>query len=1285
MKTLRAASAFLVKKLWSLIAFAVVLVALVISLLRYALPYLNDHKDYVQSYISKQYSVEISIGELSASWQNSGPALVLREVLIAKGDQSPIELSVGEIFLEVEFWPSLFKQSLQSNQIVLNRLDLELDLPQLKQGDSDFPILQALENVFLSQLSNFLVSNSRLTLNSELHTKSIQIEKLSWLNEGNRHQGVGAFALEDFSNNKAQFILDLKGDVRRYNGTLYANAQDINLAAWINEYTGLQNELADSKGNFEVWAQIQNSEFVRLDGEILPTSLTWQRGETVMQNELTARFAAEKKQNSWDFLIKDAEFKNSDSVLTSEWAGNYVSPSSFFVELKDAIDLSPLKSLVPIYSIELADQLALSRAKAEVSSIQLWATGNDTFVQAQVDKIGWREQNLVPGVSDLSAKIYWHNNTGKVHISAEQKIIEADGLFDRVFTLSNFDMPIFFNLDGERNSLAIETSEITVDELDISLQAEYGFTDQFLSLNAKVRDALSLKQVKKFLPKQLMGENTRKYLVDALMGKGTLNKGSLLYHGKTSDFPFTQQEGVFQSELSIDSADFLFSKDWPHLHDLDVDLHFKNSGLELTSKKAKLQGISVSEIRAAIPNLSAGARLDIKASTKAQGDIVSSLFLDSPLSATLGPLLQEQVIFSGELAGELQLDIPLSQPQKTVASGSITFDSNDILLTALQLNLRESSGELTFINDKIELEIQNALLLGQPVELSLNGEQAERFYSINANMQGFWDGQGIIENTVPSLSAYANGDVGWNLDVDVQLTQNDFEYAAVLKSSLQGLELNLPAPYYKAANESQALIVNSRGDKLASVVELSLGEELLFDGVLAHQERKFNRAHLALGKTEFETRGVGFSISGELKQIDFEPWYEFVKSITQTVAQTNESPLLSAPQRMFVNVERLGFAGYTLSDLNLNVKQLMERWDIELDSDQLRASVNVFDQLYSKGIQIDAEYLRLPKQFADNERQTISASDFDPKTLPTINFTCKSCELFGYDFGRVEIEAEPNSDGLKISQLLFDNENGRLNASGQWYKRNDDHYTFIAGDLGASDFGEFIQNFGFDSGIKDSSADLDFALTWQNSPLDIELENIDGEITWQLSDGYLTEVSDKGSRIFSLLSLNSLVRKLSLDFRDVFAKGFFYDSMQGSLQITEGKADTRDTNIDGAAGEIEIYGNTDLAKQTLNYNVSFTPNVTGNLPFLMFFTVSPPSAIAALAIDQVLTSAKVISNINYSVTGTFSEPILIETGRESTEVDLPARRSTEEKKADDFVAPTEQDLLKIEVDDGRSD
>ncbi|MEC9170892.1 MAG: AsmA-like C-terminal region-containing protein, partial [Pseudomonadota bacterium] len=59
--------------------------------------------------------------------------------------------------------------------------------------------------------------------------------------------------------------------------------------------------------------------------------------------------------------------------------------------------------------------------------------------------------------------------------------------------------------------------------------------------------------------------------------------------------------------------------------------------------------------------------------------------------------------------------------------------------------------------------------------------------------------------------------------------------------------------------------------------------------------------------------------------------------------------------------------------------------------------------------------------------------------------------------------------------------------------------------------------------MKDSSANVAFDITWPNAPMDFGFEKLNGNVEWSLSDGYLTELSDKGSRIFTLFSLNSLV------------------------------------------------------------------------------------------------------------------------------------------------------------------
>ena len=133
------------------------------------------------------------------------------------------------------------------------------------------------------------------------------------------------------------------------------------------------------------------------------------------------------------------------------------------------------------------------------------------------------------------------------------------------------------------------------------------------------------------------------------------------------------------------------------------------------------------------------------------------------------------------------------------------------------------------------------------------------------------------------------------------------------------------------------------------------------------------------------------------------------------------------------------------------------------------------------------------------------------------------------------------------------------------------------------------------------------------------------------------------------------MRKLKLDFRDVFAKGFFYDKIKGSFQLSDGTADTRDTIVDGGAGEITMHGYTNLISKELNYQIAFAPKVTSSLPVIIAYMVNPATALAALALDQVLTSAKVISNIKFSLTGTLDDPKLEELGRDSKDITLPAQ------------------------------
>ncbi|MEC7359264.1 MAG: AsmA-like C-terminal region-containing protein, partial [Pseudomonadota bacterium] len=633
----------------------------------------------------------------------------------------------------------------------------------------------------------------------------------------------------------------------------------------------------------------------------------------------------------------------------------------------------------------------------------------------------------------------------------------------------------------------------------------------------------------------------------------------------------------------------------------------------------------------------------------------------------------------------------------------------------------KASGEVSFVNGDIDASGLQAQFLKQPVNLSLSGRQGDT-YDLNVELGGRWHVHPLANYVNTDLTEYIDGESDWNTTVQLSLSNSGFNYTANLTADLTATQSVLPAPFDTPAGSSLPLLITSKGDSKASNVEASLGDNIRFDGVLPHKEMQFSRAHLALGESDIANIGTGFSISANLAQADVQEWFTTInmllsgkgKDTSTAVAkanahssiQSNESKkanLFGTPSRIFAKADKLNFAGHTIKDAQLSATERNKDWILDLASPQARATIRINSDLDEQGIEINADYLSLEKpaqaggatktgsesgvELATNSampsEEGESPYNIDPNTLPPIYFYCQSCGVHGIDLGEITLDIAKEENGLAIRQLLVKSDETNVTATGYWKHMGGEIQSALNGTLTSPDVGQMLKEYGVESGIKDSSANVAFDITWPNAPMDFGFEQLNGNVQWSLSDGYLTELSDKGSRIFTLFSLNSLVRKLSLDFRDVFAKGFFYDDMGGTLSIVDGKAYTDDTEIDGGAGEIEITGFTDLNTGGLNYNVSFAPNVTGNLPFLVYFLATPPTALAALAIDQVLTSAKVISNVNYRVTGTIKDPKFDEVERNSKDISLPAQNAPVPANPQDRPL-TEDDVrrLKMEVIDG---
>lgn len=1258
---------YIIRKIWLVFAVLTVTLALVITLLRYSLPYMDTQKAFIQDWLLETYGAEVEIGYISAIWKARGPAIVLKDLTLIHNDNSPIAFSVDETQVELDLISSLQSWQIHSKRFNLIGMDMHVDLEQLQQGGSNFPVVDALQTLFLEQLQRFSISDSDVTIKTRLDEQQIEVQQLSWLNKGTRHQGVGEMRVAELARNSARFVLDLTGSKNELEGTFYAKGEDLDLAPWVKEFVPTEYNLKKSRGNFELWAGLYNSQVTSVQANFSESSFLWQgkkKGSEVSANVLKGEFAAHPSGNGWLFNMRDFMLLVNDKALASNWAGEVTKSGVLTFNNIEPVKLSPILPLMNVLlGAEQAEPILSLAPSVQVDQVHFELSSKQVAAQLRFSDLHSNENEAIPGLQNLAGSISWLDNVMRVELNSAQSELKSGQLLGYNLPYETLRLDAFLDVSGD--SLEVFAPEISIhgDKVNINTSLRYQSDSELFQLIGKLDD-MSVAEAKALFPRNLMGPETTEYLRDNLH-EGDVSGLQVIWSGQFSDFPFEQNQGVFQAGIELRNGRLEFDDSWPELSELNVDLLFENAGLMMTSRHARLLDVMVENVQANIPELAENAVLYIDAKGETTGTLATGVLQGSSLQDSVGAAL-DFVQVSGPLDLKLALTIPLTGVD-VVADGEVTFKNNPVYIPDLDIQLVNTQGVLSFRNEKIVSNNLTALLLGQPMSMTVKGEQQEDAYKANISFAGDWDVAQLVQDYHPTLQPYLKGNTAWQGELALSLPEQGFHYSMQVHSQLQGIDLDIPEPFKKNADQERLLFLDSEGDATASTVRMLMGNAVKFNGIFPHADKQFSRAHLSIGDDNFVGMGLGFSVSAQLDSLSFTPWYHFIDALVSGLPD-GDKPILEAPQRVFIETESMLFAGQKIRNVSVLAKNRTDDWLLDVNSEQARAKVAMSKQLFSQGMTVNADYINLA-EWNNGLADTQGEPEMDYSKLPPFKFECKQCLLSGYELGKVKINMARNSSGMHIDLFELNKKDGKVVASGDWFIEGGSNSTWLKGTFTSNDMGSFLKDMDYDSGIRDSDAKMDFNLTWNQSPFDMDLNTINGDVKWHLGDGYLTEVSDQGARIFSILSLESLIRKLTLDFRDVFAKGFFYDKMDGTFQISDGRVTTRDTHIDGAAAAVNIEGYTDLSDKKLNYVVTVKPNLTSSLPVLLAWMVNPATAVAALALDEVITSANVVSNIKYSLTGTLSEPKVDLLDKASKSVELPAKKQAPVEPANGSFIP----------------
>jgi uncharacterized protein YhdP len=139
------------------------------------------------------------------------------------------------------------------------------------------------------------------------------------------------------------------------------------------------------------------------------------------------------------------------------------------------------------------------------------------------------------------------------------------------------------------------------------------------------------------------------------------------------------------------------------------------------------------------------------------------------------------------------------------------------------------------------------------------------------------------------------------------------------------------------------------------------------------------------------------------------------------------------------------------------------------------------------------------------------------------------------------------------------------------------------------------------------------------------------------------------AKLLSVLSLQSLPRRLSLDFRDVFTQGFAFDFVRGDIAIDQGIAATNNLQMKGVNAAVLMEGKADLAHETQDLKVVVVPEINAGTASLVATAINPAIGVGTFLAQMFLREPLMkAATQEFHVDGTWTDPKVTRVGRAAT-------------------------------------
>jgi uncharacterized protein (TIGR02099 family) len=918
-----------------------------------------------------------------------------------------------------------------------------------------------------------------------------------------------------------------------------------------------------------------------------------------------------------------------------------------------------------------------------------------------------------PGISGASVEFELTQAGGKGKLQVRKGAVDLPGVFeDPVIPLDELSADVQWKVDGQDISVSVNNLKLanadTQGEGQIRWHTGTG-AHRFpghLDLQASVSRADGTR-VWRYLPLGVP-QSARDYVRESVQA-GVATRGKFRVRGDLNDFPFKDpRQGEFRISADVQGVSYAFvprsltrgGAPWPALTGLGGELVFERQGMQVNGAKGRLAGASRLQVQAdaRIPDFRDTV---VAVNSQMHGPLAEALGIvnTSPVSAMISQALANASA-SGNADVQLKLELPIAALEKSKVQGSVALAGNDIQITPDTPLLARSRGTVSFSEHGFAIAGGQARALGGDVRIEggirapVAGTKGPQDHTVQIRAQGTATAEGLRQAKELGLLARLAGEAAGSATYNVNVMFRRGTPEVSVTSNLQGLAVNLPAPMAKTAEaqlplrfenvltrESLAPGATGLTDQLS--VDIGRVASVVFVRDVSGTEARVLRGAIAVGLAPGENVRLpehGVTANINLAHVDIDQWRHVLGEATSSTgpaapgpggprAEAAPSASNYLPTMLAVRARELVAQGRTLHNVVVGGARDGSTWRASVDAAELNGYAEYRQAGPGSAGRLYARLARLSIAATAARDVESMLVDEQPTTLPALDVVVDDFELRGKKLGKLEIDAV-NRGGVarewRLNKLNLTVPEASFSATGNWAATAvqpvrpaaapERTRTAMKFRLDVADSGQLLGRFGMQGVVRGGKGRMEGQIAWLGSPLSLNYATMDGNFNVNMEAGQFLKADPGLAKLLGVLSLQSLPRRLALDFRDVFSEGFAFDFVRGDVSIQEGIAGTNNLQMKGVNAAVLMEGKADIARETQDLRVLVVPEINAGTASLVAAAINPAiglgTFLAQMFLRQPLARAATqefqisgswtdprIERVNHKATGTAQTPV----------------------------------------------